>query len=254
MRPQSEAAEQDPWALVVLKLLELFPDWTGRVLEHITSLQDQCQITTELPVSREEARNSREAWSSRFAMANHGLFMRGHIYKESIGLIPAIYVGGAHRWPHKHLDWSARLGYETERPQYIQIMVMPKSAFQRVSRVIPTVRLVDWDMASVNVTLYNDKERKWNLKSTTIIKSLERRRTLKQLKNEFGCWTGKNTYLLSKKNARILDLISWSMQLGDFENEIYAKYYGIKNSTIKQELETIEPEYLNYIIFLFLKN
>jgi hypothetical protein len=238
-RPQLEAAEQDLWTLVGLKLHELFPDWTGRVVEHITSLQNKGQITTKLPVSRDEAKTSRKAWSSRFAMANRGLTMRGHIYKESIGLIPVIYVGSAHRWPHKHLEWSARLGYETENPQYIQIMVMPKSALERISRIIPTVRLVIWDMASVNVSLYSDRDRKWKLKTSTITKSLERKRSVKQLTNEFDKWKGKTPYLLSQQQARVLDLISWGMTVGDLETERYSKYYGIDNSTIKQELDNM---------------
>jgi hypothetical protein len=236
MRPQSEAFEQDPWTLVVLKLHELFPDWTGRVIEYIVSLQNQNRLVTKLPVSRAEARTSRKAWSNRFAMVNRGLTMRGFVYKESIGLVPAIYIGGAHRWPHKHLEWSARLGYGTEKPQYIQIMAMPKSALERISRVIPAVRLVNWDLSCVNATLYSDRTRKWNLKTGPIIKSLERKRSLKQLSNEFDRWTGKNTFPLSQKQVRILDLISWGMTLGDIETERYAKYYGITNLEIKKEL------------------
>ena len=241
-RPQLEAAEQDSWTLVLLKLHELFPDWTGRVVEDITSLQNKGKIITELPVSRDEAITSRKAWSTRFAMANEGLTIRGYISKESIGLIPAIYVGSAHRWPHKHLVWSARLGYGTEKPQYIQIMVMPKSALERVSRIIPTVRLVIWDMASVNVLLYNDRERKWNLRTSLIIKSLERKRSVKQLTNEFGGWKGKKTYPLSQKQVKVLDLISWGMTLGDLETERYARYYGIDNLTIKQELDNMHKQ------------
>jgi len=238
-RPQSEAAERDSWTLVRLKLHEMFPDWMGRVIEYAMTLQDNGQIVTELPVSRDDARNTRTAWSDRFAMANHALFVRGHVHKQSLGLISAIYMGAAHRWPHKHLDWSARLGYTSDKPQHIQIMVMPPSALERVLRVIPTVRLIDWEMSSANLSLYSNKERRWKLNNSLIVKSLERKRSVRQLSNEFGRWKGRNHYHLSLEQARILDLISWALYLSSLESNQYSKFYGINNSKIKQELDNM---------------
>jgi len=241
-RPLSEADEQDPWTLFWFKLQELFPDWTGRVVQYANSLQLTGRVITELPVSRNNAQTSRLAWRDRFAMGMSSLFLRGHVHKEAIGLLPAIYVGSAHRWPHKHLEWTARLGYNPEIPRYIQIMVMPKSAFEQVIRIIPTIKLIEWEMSKYNLSLFSDSAGKWKLRSTQILKSLDRKRSIRQLANEFGSWKGKRYHQLTPVKARILDLVSWALYLSTLESGRYANYYGISNSQIKDELENMHAQ------------
>lgn len=235
-RPQSEVTEQDPWTLVKLKLNELFPSWMGYVVEAAKNLQSKGKIITKLPISKEEAKKSKTAWSKRFAMAHHGLFMRAFVLKESIGLMPAIYIGAAHRWPHKHLEWSARLGFGYDKPQYIQILAVPPTGFERMSRIMPNIQAVDWEMSSVNLSLFSETDRTWKIRISQIAKSIERKRTIRQLRNEFGTWKGKTYHKLSHKQARILDLASWGMYLSTMESEQYARYYNLQNSDIKKEL------------------
>ena len=244
-RPRSEAAETDLWNLVRENLNETIPSWRGRVVRKAIALQDKGKIAIHLPVTRTEAKSSRNSWSDRYAMVNHTLYMRGFVNKETVGLIPAIYSGAAHRWPHKHLEWTSRLGYDKENPQYIQVMTMPSSSLERVSRILPTVRLIDWEMSSFNLNLYNEKARKWNIKSTLITSSLERKRSIRQLTNEFGKWRGKTHYTLSKEGAIILDLISWGIYLSSLETGVYSKYYKLNNEEINQELTKM----LNHGVF-----
>ena len=239
-RPHSEAAESDSWTLVQFKLQEMFPDWTHRVVKYAIDLQTNGEITTKLPVSREDARTSRKAWSDRFALENYGLFVRGHVHKDILGLIPVVYVGSAHRWPHKHLEWSARLGYAMERPHYIQVLVMPPSAYEQICRVIPNLHKVDWEYSTFNLNLYNNRKQDWRLNTTLIVNSIHGRKSLKQLENEFRCYRGGHYYHLSMKQARVLDLISWGMYLGNLENDLYANHYCIGNSIIEQELKTLK--------------
>jgi hypothetical protein len=236
-RPQSEAAEQDPWNLVLHKLKELFPSWMGGVVDSAIDLKTKGQIVIELPVSKQAAKASRKAWSKRFAMAHHGLFMRGYVNKGSIGLIPTLYVGAAHRWPHKHLEWSGRLGYGSEKPRYLQIMTFPPTAIARITRTIPAIRLIDWEMSSFNLPLYNEKEQKWNLKTSLVCKSLTRKRSLRQLENEFCRGNNRRIYKLCDERARILDLISWGLYLSSLETNQYSEYYGISNSKLQTELQ-----------------
>ncbi len=236
-RPQHEAAEMDPWTLFHFKLHETFPDWTGRVVKYAIDLQSKGKIVTELPVSKDSARDNEKAWSDRFAMANHGLIMRGHIRKETLGLLPVVYVGAAHRWPHKHLEWSARLGYGADKPQFIQIMVMPPSAYERASRIMPNLRLVDWERSSFNLSLFSQKEQKWRLKTSLIAKSIDGKKSIRQLENEFSYWRGTRYTPLNQDQARILDLISWGLYLDNLEAELYSKYYNISRSMIKHELD-----------------
>jgi hypothetical protein len=238
-RPQSEVLESDPWFLVEFKLAEMFPDWTYRVVKYAMDLQANGKISTKLPISKEDAKKSRNAWSDRFALVNHGLFMRGHVHKTVLGLIPVVYIGSAHRWPHKNLEWSARLGFAMEKPYYIQVLVMPPSAYEQTCRVIPNLHKVDWEFSTFNANLFNIKNRRWRLNTALLANSLHGRRSLKQLENEFHCSKREHYYHLSTQQARVLDLISWGMYLGNLESNLYANYYDISNSIIKQELETM---------------
>jgi hypothetical protein len=251
-RPQSEAVETEPWTLVHFKLQEMFPDWTQRVVKYATDLQTNGQITTKLPVSREDAIKSRKAWSDRFALVKHDLFMRGHVHKDVLGLIPVVYVGSAHRWPHTHLEWSARLGYAMERPYYFQVLVMSPSAYEQTCRVIPNLRRVDWEFSTFNVNLYQNRTQRWRLNTALITNSFQGRKSLKQLGNEFHCYRSGHYYHLSKRQARVLDLISWGMYLDNLEKGLYANYYGIGNSMIKRELETMMAEGIFSLQYFFI--
>ncbi|MFW9813940.1 MAG: hypothetical protein ACFFF9_15870 [Candidatus Thorarchaeota archaeon] len=244
-RPRAEAVEMDLWNLVRNKLYELSPSWRGRVVRYAIELQNSGRIVTELPVSREEAKKSRASWSDRFAMVNHTLYIRGFVNKKSIGLQPVIYSGSAHRWPHKHLEWTGRLGYDIDNPKYVQVMLMPSSSLERVTRIIPQVRLIDWETGTFNLRLYNEKKRKWKIKQNLILNSLEKSRSLRQLMNEFDKPRATSFYRVTKDGAKALDLISWGMYLSDLEIGHYAKYYGLSNSVIEQELN----EMLNHGIF-----
>jgi hypothetical protein len=251
-RPQSEAVETDPWTLVQFKLYEMFPDWTYRVVKHAIDLQKKGRIATSLPVSRDDAKQSKKAWSDRFALESYGLSVRGHVHKDILGLIPVVYLGSAHRWPHNHLEWSARLGYAMEKPHYIQILVMPPSAYERTCRVVPNLRQVDWEYSTFNLKLYNDKAHKWKLRKSLIVNSLYGKRSLRQLENEFRYNKGKRIYHPSQQEARILDLISWGMYLGNLENDLYAKYYNTTNSAIEQDLETMLANGVFSLQYLFI--
>ncbi|MHA2080087.1 MAG: hypothetical protein ACW99H_02970 [Candidatus Thorarchaeota archaeon] len=219
-RPPVEIAEQNPWALVEWKLNELFPDWTGRVVKHAMDLTKENQIVTNFPVPRYDGTKSKKAWSERFALDNHGLLMRGHIHKEALGLVPIVYLGSAHRWPHKHLEWSARLGYESEKQPHLQVMIMPSSAVERVSRIMPSTRLV--------------------------------KRSIKQLGNEFGSWKGNQPIRLSYIQARILDLISWGIYISGLETKRYKDYYGIDNQTIEEVLTNLLEKNVFVLQYLFI--
>ncbi|MHA2076116.1 MAG: hypothetical protein ACXABM_06465 [Candidatus Thorarchaeota archaeon] len=236
-RPRSEAAEFDIWTQVWHKFDEIFPDWMGKVVKWASHLQKENRFVTKLPVSKDDAKISRNAWSDRFAIVQHGLFMRGNVFKESIGLVSAIYIGAAHRWPHKHLEWSARLGFGLENPQYVQILALPPSALERITRILETVRIIDWETSTMNLSLYDSENNAWNFKQNLILKSLKRKRSLIQIGNEFGRWRGKHPFRLTRQQSKVLDLISRDIYLSTLERGRYTQYYGLSVSQIKEELE-----------------
>jgi len=238
-RPLVEAAEQNPWHLAELKLYEEFPDWTERVINYTVTLNSKNKIAMKLPVSKAQALESKKMWSDRFVMNMQGVIMRGHVHKETIGLKSLVYIGGAHRWPHRHLEWSARLGYQTEKQPHIQVMTMPHSSIERISRVIPSIQIIDWDMSTVNLSLYNGEKRKWMLNLSTINKSLGRNRSFKQLKKEFGLWNGNRSVSIDEHQAKVLDMISWGLYLRYLESARYAEYYGIETHAIEETLNEL---------------
>ena len=153
-----------------------------------------------------------------------------------------VYTGGAHKWPHKHLEWSARLGYDPKRQQQIQVMVMPKSAMERVVRVMPSIKEVDWEMTSLNLTKYSNEKRKWLANKTAIEKSFERKRSIRQLKSEFDKWKSHNPYRLSAEEAKILDLGSWGIYSSSFELGMYSDFYNITQARIQEVLSKFKDK------------
>jgi hypothetical protein len=249
-RPTLIAVEENPWYLTRLKLYELFPDWMGRVLDFTDSLNKQGRITVKLPVSRNDAIKSKKSWGDRFALITQGSVMRGFVQRDILGLKTLVYVGAAHKWPHTHLDWSARLGYQAEKSPQIQMMVLPQSAIERVSRIMPSVHAIEWETNSTNLSLYNRTKSRWTINSTLILKSLERSRSIRQLANEFGKQPTKQRVTLTQEQAKILDMISWGLYLANLENKQYSNYSNIDNQTIKSVLEELHEQGVFKLFYL----
>ncbi|MFW9796775.1 MAG: hypothetical protein ACFFE2_07040 [Candidatus Thorarchaeota archaeon] len=241
-RPKIEAVETNPWHTAWLKIEEGHPDWMERVIAVADKLNKEEIILTQLPVSANDAKKSTEAWKDRFALVRHGFILRGIVHKERLGLKPVVYVGRAHRWPHKHLELSVRLGYSPETQTSLQVMVLPQSSVARIARVIPRLRVVDWEMNWINLPLYKGTKRSWALNSSQIFKSLERTRSLRQLRNEFQSPKNSDSIIVNRDQAKALDLISWGMYLRPLELFQYSKYYELDNSKIKELLEWLQSK------------
>ncbi len=249
-RPTLAAVEQNPWYLTQLKLYEMFPDWMKRALELTEILNEKGKIIGELPVTKKEALRSKKSWGDRFALITQGLAMRGYVRRESIGLRTLVYVGAAHKWPHFHLEFSARLGYRTEKSPQIQLMAFPESSIEQVTRVLPSVHIIDWETNSANLSLYNNRKGRWRINSSILLKSLEHSRSLQQLKTEFGSRYTTKTIQLSPVQAKVLDMISWGIYLVNLEDNRYSRYYKIDNMTIKDTLESLQKQGIFKLFYL----
>lgn len=251
-RPTPESVVINPWLLSWYKFMEQFPDWVDKVLNYANIMNSSDKVKLVLPVTKKEALSSRKYWSDRLALVTQGLFMRAQVNKEAIGLKSMVYVGGAHKWPHKHLEWSARLGYDPKWQHQIQIMVMPHSAIEPVMRVMPSFKEVDWEMTSLNLGKYDSEKRKWLVNTTAIEKSFERKRTIQQLKNEFDKWKSNRSYRISHEEARILDLGSWGIYLSSLELGRYSKFYNISRERIQEVLSKLKNKGLIFPRYFFI--
>ena len=108
--PMTVPAEQSPWLKAYYSLIEAFPNWLGRVVEYTKVLNQEKKIALQNPVTKSMARKSKTAWGERFSLYVNSIIMRSEINNNALGLKYLIYLGGAHKWPHNHLSWSARLG------------------------------------------------------------------------------------------------------------------------------------------------
>jgi hypothetical protein len=235
-RPPTESEEETPWSMAYHKISEQFPDWTGRVIKYATDLNAAGGVSVGLPVSSATAKRSRRAWGDRLALATHGLFLSIHIEPQSLGLQHMVYVGAAHRWPHKHLVFSARLGSDVGRPPILQVMYMPPSAAERVIRARPSVEEIEWSGSSNNLALYSIRKGRWKLSLPRITRTIGGTGTIRRLRNEFGGWQGKSPYRPSKDEAKVLDLASLGVSLDDPESDRFWQFHGITREQFKSTL------------------
>jgi len=235
-QPATEAVEQNPWDLAWMHLVNLNPARRERVLDLVNELNQNEEIMTSLPISRKDAESSKEKWTDRFTTILDALSLRGHVHNEKVGLRTLIYVGGAHRWPHKHLAWIARLGIPSEKPPFFQLMVMPQTAAERVQRVKTNIVVEDWSMTKANLNLYDTANQRWKTKTDRILKSVSSKRTLRQLEREFHYRFDKKVYTLSEVESRVLGFSTLGIILNSLELGKYEEYLGIENNYLREIL------------------
>jgi hypothetical protein len=227
----TETQSHSAWYVSWITFRDRSPDWTSRVIDFSNTLNENNEPVTVLPVSKSAALRSRKAWSDRFALTTHGLHMRAQIYPEAIGLKTLVNRGAAYTWEHKHLAWSARLGLQKDRSDFIQIMVVPPRAIEQVQRFMKNAYPVEWESSGANFRLYNKDSRKWNVNIHRIISSLKGSRTITRLESEFGPRCRK-VISISRKQVKIMDMLSWGVYLASLEADWYSNYYDVTNQEL----------------------
>ncbi|MCK5150523.1 MAG: hypothetical protein KAQ65_01730 [Candidatus Thorarchaeota archaeon] len=217
------------------QLQDITPDWQSELIEIVQSLNKSNEIITVYPIPKSSAKNHR-AQRTRLLMWDLGLRLKAHIRPRSIGLREIVYVGAAHRWPHWHLSSSLRLGPVDTRSPYMQAMVMPPSAAERVKRVLPSVYDIEWSIHRFNTNLYRKSLKKWIIREDAIIQSFDGKKTLKNLKNEFGCWKGTSPYQIKQAEARLLDMANTLFYLSDLETKGGEDYWKTDNISSRNAL------------------
>ncbi len=236
LQPATTAIENNPWDIAWYKLTSMFPDRRSRILQTVTKLNQNQEILSGLPISKYDATLSQEAWINRFAMIQNALQIRGHVQNQNMGLRTLIYIGGAHRWPHRHLAWTARLGNPTEKPPYIQVMVMPPSAVERIRRLRTNISEVSWSASNMNYNLFIDSKQKWKVNTTRILKSVEGQRSLKQLDREFQVKPLEKIFTPSMDEAKVLGLITWGLYMHSLELGEYDEFLEMNTERLREIL------------------
>ena len=234
--PKSEETEQDPWSTTWYSILEMFPDRKSRIFSLAQSLNTSQEIYITIPVTKEEASISKDAWLDRFALVRASILMRGYVQDRRLGLVKVVYIGGAHRWPHRHLQWTARLGNPGQKPPYIQVMVFPASSIDRIMRIKQNFAIINWTASRFNFGLYNQKNETWKDSISYLIKSLSGRKSIRQLDKEFDIKTDGKIKEMPEEDTKVLDFISWGIYPQTIELGNYDSILNIKQDSLKEKL------------------
>ncbi len=235
-RAISDWIMKSPWFLFNEKCVEMRPNWLSIAVSSAKTLNDTKRIVVGLPTTKSAAKKSKASWKKRFAEISYGLRIRGHIDSTSLSLIELVYLGSAYRWSHRHMKFIARLGSINENPPYLQVMLMPKSAAERVKRTLPSILSVAWSARTSNFELFDDRTSNWIVPTKRIVDSLEKKSSMKKLMRKFGNQGIPKSYSITKKEARVADLVAEGVESMFFEVPEFLKNWGLTQRTIHSSL------------------
>ncbi len=231
-------AVDSPWIVFKQKMNESFPNWMNIAVNTARKLNSSRKIAIKLPATASHARKSVKKWKERLAALTYGLRIRGHVNASCIGLSELVYLGAAYRWPHRHMRFIAKLGAGVN-PPHIQVMAMPKTAAERVKRFLPNITEVAWSTRTVNLGLFDDESRSWEIPVERILNSVDRTGSMNRLVKRFGKNANVDTYQMSKDAARVAGLVSRGIYLVGFEKEGYFKYWGLSRRRVQTILSDL---------------
>jgi hypothetical protein len=140
------------------------------------------------------------------------------------------------------MKWSATIGSTGIRQPSAQIMEMPPDSLEVALRARPSLMGIDWTGTTVNENLYDDQSRTWKIPVGRIMRSLDGKRTIRRLGNEFGRWRGSKTCAPTERWAKALDATAGLLDLSDLEQEKYIKYMGLSRPQLLSALKEMRKK------------
>jgi hypothetical protein len=238
-RALPDSVLSDPWFMYAQKCSELLPNWLNIAVNSARELNESGRLVLGLPTTKSAARKSRASWKRRFAEMSYDLMMRGHVDASALGLVELVYLGAAYRWPHRHMKFITRLGASSENPPYLQVMLMPLNAAERVRRALPSVLNVAWSARTLNLDLLNQRTNTWDIPVEPIVESLEKKSTMRKLMNRFGGREAPEMYAMSREDTKVVDFISDGVILSSLENMEYLDNLELEKKRIRRILRDL---------------
>ena len=228
-----------PWSVFTQKCSELLPSWLNIAVSSAKSLNESGRLVLGLPTTKSAARRSRASWKRRFAEMSYDLMIRGYVETSALGLLELVYLGAAYRWPHRHMKFITRLGTSSESPPYLQVMLMPLNAAERVRRALPSILKVAWSARTLNLDLLDERTNTWDIPVEQVVESLEKKSTIRKLMNRFGGRKAPDMYTLSKEETKVVDLISEGVILSSLETSRYPDNLALEKKRIRRLLRDL---------------
>jgi hypothetical protein len=245
-----ETAKGNPEWLLRNRIDALMPPLHNDLIDMVRSFIASRKVIVTLHTENSSSGNRRNM-KERLLVYNMGLRLRAHVYLHAIGLKELVYYGFAHRWPHKHLSYSLRLGPEDSKSPYIHGIVVSPSAEGQIKRVLPNILDIEWSSFSLNLELYNQRKERWHVRRGFENNITEKDITLKQLKSRFGLGERLSTYRLSNTETRILDLASTMLYLSDMESKAGQEYWNIDAGICKRILTNLRNKHIINVSYWF---
>jgi len=237
-----KSVSESPWFLFWEKTVEQFPDWSGIAIGIVKELNNNGRVISRVPVRETTMKESIETWKKRLAILAYELRFVGRINPQIIGLTELVYFGAAYRWPHRHMKYITRLGISAANSPYLQVMIMPPSAAEQIKRVLPSVMGVEWTTRTLNLTLFNFKEKRWEIPTQKILSSFANKISLKRLKQQFRTGNQVETYAITKEEAKIADLATTGIRLALLERKEYLDPWGLDIKKVQSVLSRLSKK------------
>ncbi|MDF1537750.1 MAG: hypothetical protein P1Q69_02485 [Candidatus Thorarchaeota archaeon] len=235
-----ERQSQRPHQILRYKVREMAPDWQTESIQVLKSLDNREEISLVLP----ESKRARLTERTRFLMSTMGFSLRAYVQPMNVGLQNIVFLGVGYRWTH-HLSYSYSLnfGMESGSPLYIQSMIVPPIAAKRIESVLPEVHTIGWLGSSTNYKLFRQDLGGWTMNSEKILASPDKSVSLGVLKTKFGGKSLKAPYHLTRKEARMIDMVnSGVFYLTHLETEKGQRYWNTTEKEAKRVLTDLRDK------------
>jgi hypothetical protein len=199
-----EEEARKSYVRLLFKMEKLAPDWRKDAIEIAKELSTSKNISLTLPRIRKTHKNMR----MRFLMQIMGFSIRAYVQPDRVGLRNLVYLGAAHRWPHRHLAYSLSFNSESEGPLHLQSIVTPPKSVDIVKAALPRIKVMSWSGSSTNLQLFRETQASWTIKRNLILNSSSKKFSMKSLKKKIGNVYDNIIHHLNTKEAQIIDMVN----------------------------------------------
>ena len=239
-----KTVSESPWLLFWEKIMEQFPNWFDIASDLVKELNNRGEVISKIPVSRATTKKSIDSWKKRLAIVMYEIRLVGRINPQVIGLTELVYLGSAYRWPHRHMKYITRLGFSTDNPPYLQVMLMPPSAAAQVSRLLPSIMKVESITRTLNFDLFNTKEKEWQIPTQGIISSIDGRISYKKFMHKFRVRNQFENARITREEAKVADLAAEGIGLATIERKEYLDPWGLDIKRVQSLLSSLAKRHI----------
>ncbi|MHA1850808.1 MAG: hypothetical protein ACTSW8_06060 [Candidatus Thorarchaeota archaeon] len=248
-RAVSDGLKDIPWILFWQKCNELFPNWLGHSIQIASELNITGKILTGLPITKSVANRSKDAWKKRVASLYYNLRLLGHVNTKALGLSDIVYLGAAYRWPHRHMKFITRLGPISDTAQHLQVMTMPSTAANRISRLLPGAMTIGLSVRISNLDMFDNSSKSWIVPAYPIIDALGKSASERKLLQITGNQKVGKVQPITLREAKVLDHLSAGINLDDLELQDIRNYLQINTRTLKSTIEDLVQRNLVKVMY-----